>query len=543
MKSILKYHFIWMALSALLVSCSSEEENMPAHDGHGQLKLYASIVPANENATRAATDLTGKSYDAFATGDVMGLYSRDGNLNGTNGDHSFTNVSLVCGTYSSVDEEDRTHSVFLADNLNVDYNRFRPAAAYYPYYENMETAADPGMPIRKNDGTVEDILFCFSYSLRSSSGYISGGFEHAGARLIVTCGEGFNKVANQEITLRMNKPFKYFKVVDGDEPDGSYYKVPKYVPVSETEATEGDYVYKTYPVVETNGTTRYYAILPSSSNHIKDESSIGAGVESVTLKDNDGNVRTISTTNLDIHELWRSNNYYLTIKLENLVPTIYPYAIEPWGEETITTDAGTGINNIDELQSWMQTYNRDRSSSNEELKKYGSFNGTETDGQWLFYLTGDIDCSSITGLATFLNQFEDKLDGRGYTLSNITLTSKQDGGAGLVGTLSGNAVIENLHIEKITVNDNLSKSVGTIASVIEGGTVNNCTIEGLNVVGNNYAGALAGEMSAGSITGCTFIGTVAGKRNDKTNKLVGKGSGIPTMTGNNTANVIYNDRQ
>lgn len=544
MKNTLIYSFSWMILSALLASCSNEAEEQPANV-HSRLTLYANIIPANNGTTRAGTDITGKSYNTFSSGDKIGLYSKDGNLNGG----GFNNISLSCGKIEG------NHSVFIADNLNIDYNRFSPAAAYYPYDEEMETANYAGTEIRDNDGYVEDFLLIFSNSLTVGSGYLSGGFEHAGARVIITLGEGFDKVTDQEITLTMNQPFKYFKVVDGDRPDGTYYKVPTYVPDPKGDQTLCDF--KTYPVVE-NGATKYYAILPSCSNHIaqKDENggfvldddgsiksalSITAGVVSVTLKDNDGITRTISTKDLNVSELWRGNNYRLTIEMVNLVPTIYPHSIEPWGETTITTEKD-GINNLDDLQLWMQAYNQNRSPSNTVLESYGSFNGSEENGQWSFYLSGDIDCSSISNVAVFLDDFQDKLDGRGYTLSNITLTSGTDGGAGFVKRLSGDAVIENLNIEKITVNDTGGKSIGTIASVISGGTIKNCTVEGLNIVGSNYAGALAGEMSSGSVTGCTFIGTVAGRRNDNTTKLVGNMTG-GTIEGNNAANVIYNDIQ
>lgn len=533
MKNTLIYSFSWIALYLFLASCSNEAEEQPANV-HKQLKLYADIVSSTQNTTRATVDEYNSSYNAFAVGDMVGLYSRDGNLDG----NGFINIPLRCG----ITEE--RYSVFLAENLNVDYNRLQPALAYYPYYENMEAAGDQGMPIRRADGTVEDFLCCHSYSLTAGNGYISGGFEHAGARLIITCGDGFDKVADQEITVRMNLPFKYFKVVDGDNSSYYYYKVCKYVPAAESEATEADYIYTTQPA-QVDGKTAYFAILPTCTNHIGgEEGSIMAKVESITLKDNSGTIRTVNVASyIGDGQLWRGNSYRLTIRLEELVPTIYPYTIEDWGETTITTEAGTGINNIDDLNIWMQQYNQNRSSSNTALAKFGHFDGSDENGQWLFYLTGDINCSSISNVAVFLNDFKDKLDGRGYTLSNITLKSGAEGGAGFVGNLSPNAVIENLNIAKITINDTGGKSIGTIASVISGGTVENCTIEGLNVVGSGYAGALAGEMNGGSVSGCTFIGTVVGKRNDTGNKLVGNSSGASAIEGNNAANVIYNDIQ
>lgn len=99
----------------------------------------------------------------------------------------------------------------------------------------------------------------------------------------------------------------------------------------------------------------------------------------------------------------------------------------------------------------------------------------------MFYLTGDIDCSSLTGLSRLIDVMQDKLDGRGFTLLNLTLTTSTEG-AGLVGSLQGNGAIENLNIEGLTITDTKGYPIGSIASVISpSATVDNCTVTRMTI--------------------------------------------------------------
>lgn len=536
-------------LLAALASCS-ESDDLPADTNRGPLTLWASIAGSGGTATRATSTLPDGSYTSFGKDDQVGFYSQKGNV-ATGG--GFANERMDYGTKANYESDHDYHSFFSKD-MNVDYNNIKPMTAYYPYYDKMEDSSDPGMLIRGDNGSMKDILFGFSQDLKVGSYSISGAFNHIGARIIITLGEGFSTDNNTTITLRMNKPFKYMKIVDGDEP-ARYYKVPKFIEET-NNPTEEDYTF-TAQKYRTDEVEKYYVILPTCCNHMEREDEIEAYVYSITLKDIYGAERTIKTENwvlpdghrLDIgHELWRGNNYKVTISMEGLEPTIYPHDIYPWGEEDVTSEAGTGIHDIKELADWIKTYNSpDSENRTEALKKYGSLGGTESNQKWSFYLTGDIDCSNILEhlqadkeVSSFINEFKDNLDGRGYTLKNISLKSTSETGAGLFGTLSG--TVTNLHVENITVVDENSKSVGSLAATISGGTVSNCTVRNLNIIGKSYAGALAGEMTGetAKAEGCTFTGTVAGKRNEgNTSKLVGNHTAGTLKSDNNAVNVIY----
>lgn len=535
-------------LLAALASCS-ESDDLPADTNRGPLTLWASIAGSGGTATRATSTLPDGSYESFGSGDQVGFYSDKGNV--ATGD-GFANVCMDYGTKANYESDHDYHSFFSKD-MNVDYNNIKPMTAYYPYYDKMEDSSDPGMFIRGDNGSMKDILFGFSQDLKVGSYSISGSFNHIGARIIITLGEGFSTDNNPTITLRMNKPFKYMKIVDGDEP-ARYYKVPKFIEET-NNPTEEDFIF-TAKKYRTDEVEKYYVILPTCCNHINGMGSIDAHVYSITLKDIYGAERTIKTEDwvlpdghrLDIgNELWRGNNYKVTISMEGLEPTIYPHDIYPWGEENVTSEADTGIRDINGLNEWISTYNKYNTETehNDEtiaiLRKYGSLGGSESNQQWSFYLTGDIDCSSKTDqVASFINNFKDNLDGRGYTLKNISLKSTSATGAGLFGTLSG--TVTNLHVENITVVDENSKSIGSLAATISGGTVSNCTVRNLNIIGKDYAGALAGEMTdeTAKAEGCTFTGTVAGKRTDTNQKLVGNKTG-GELTDNNAVNVIYVD--
>lgn len=520
MKMKLIYGF-GLALLATAVSCSRWQAGAGDSDVR-DLRLLAHIQTDAGNVTKAGTEPV--SVKQFASGHEIGFYAQGGDPDNSGG--PLDNIRMYFGAVQQAG--DVTYSSFISDK-EVDYSSLGLMSAYYPYYEAMEP---DGMPIREENGMMKDILFAHSGSLGLVGGAgIAGSFIHVGAMVIIDCGEGFSNAENQEITITMNHGVEKMRIVPGKSP---LFKAFGWVESDDEKYRD----YKTDTYTD-NGTTCYYAILPTSNIGFVDAGGLDLGVASITLYDDSGTAHTIPTPSgkYEIAGLLYGNKYRVTVKMDKLVPTIYPHEIEEWNGNDITGEQEVGIGSYDELRAWIEKYNADNKDE-EALKKYGN---KSSDGKWTFYLTNDIDCSSMDARASYINVFQDKLDGRGFTLENISLSSTLNEGAGLIKTLVDGAYVENLNIRKITVTDDSGYPVGSIVSDMQGGTVGKCSVSGANINGKGYAGILSGTMSGGTVSDCTFEGSVVGKRLDKTTKLTGNLAGGSVEENNNTANVIYND--
>lgn len=105
-----------------------------------------------------------------------------------------------------------------------------------------------------------------------------------------------------------------------------------------------------------------------------------------------------------------------------------------------------------------------------------------------YVLTQDISLAGVEGGADFAGN----LDGNGFVLYDYS-------GVSLFGRMSG--TLTNVGFAGFDVTDNKSDSVGAVASVIDGGTVENCfVIAQVNANGKNQdAGVLAGRAANGAV--------------------------------------------
>ena len=133
-------------------------------------------------------------------------------------------------------------------------------------------------------------------------------------------------------------------------------------------------------------------------------------------------------------------------------------------------------------------------------------------GEGKFYkLTQDISLAGIEGGADFAGS----LDGNGYVLYDYT-------GASLFGSVTGR--IANIGFAGFNVTDSKNDSVGAVASVIDGGLVENCfVIAQVNANGKNQdAGILAGRAVNGAvITDCVTSGKVVSNNGFAVGGVVG----------------------
>ena len=144
--------------------------------------------------------------------------------------------------------------------------------------------------------------------------------------------------------------------------------------------------------------------------------------------------------------------------------------------------------------------------------------------QITYVLTNDIDMSGVedfTPVACFSGYgaddmgegFTSTFDGQGYTISNLTITSKENQSAvGLFASVAKPGVVKNLNLENISVNsvEYPVAYTGGLAGLIYG-TVTNCNVQG-TVDALSSAGGFAGDALANAyIDSCTADVDISGQ--------------------------------
>ncbi|MDR2889480.1 MAG: hypothetical protein LBV33_06550 [Lachnospiraceae bacterium] len=136
----------------------------------------------------------------------------------------------------------------------------------------------------------------------------------------------------------------------------------------------------------------------------------------------------------------------------------------------------------------------------------------------------DFNKEKLIPIGTESMPFTGVLNGNNYTLKNFSING--DGyHAGLFGYMRG-ATVTDLLVE----GGQLTRRTSALYTGILAGYLNNCTVNGVRLMGNtitagNYSGTLAGYVSGGTITGCSAeikagAGSVTG--NNDTGGLIGK---------------------
>ncbi len=143
-----------------------------------------------------------------------------------------------------------------------------------------------------------------------------------------------------------------------------------------------------------------------------------------------------------------------------------------------------------------------------------------------FILTADIDLSDYTFsqavIAPFVYNeeeetydglnFDGRFNGNGHTISHLTiLTQTAAGNLGLFGELGGDAVVENLRLEHISISHiDKANFVGGLCGLNNTGWIQGCSVSG-TVNGNRYVGGLCGYNYYGTITRCESSSAVQGQ--------------------------------
>ncbi len=138
------------------------------------------------------------------------------------------------------------------------------------------------------------------------------------------------------------------------------------------------------------------------------------------------------------------------------------------------------------------------------------------------YLTCNIDMSGrdYTPIGECTYAFSGTLDGKGYTISNLTINDTSIGNVALVNDANG-ATIKNIHLVNANISTNGYAAAGICAEIIGGtNTISNCSVSGKiyidRLTGSPCVAGIVGsidEMDSGVvyITSCSSTATISAK--------------------------------
>lgn len=529
MKRYIRYISIVGILLSLFSACNLENGSEQPVSTDGRLRIKGEIVGADIAVVTKAIRDDLNSYDKFETNDKIGFFSFHENL--CNKDSEDDHLPDDDKYYKNHELTYTPEKMFedLKSDEYVELPTLGVTFAYFPYSDEPVPSAsfEEGKYV-KADGTgltddetyvhifteddkVEDILTASVAKLSYSVNYA---FRHQFSMLLFDLGEGFSVKKQDEkgLTVHLTERILGAHVTREWGPE-SAPEVLKFVidrrPATETQrpghidfVTGG--VIPNYPE---KGKSVYRMILPHASK-----------VDYILLKDENGNEQKVYMPESALPKMEPGWIYSLTIRMDGIVPTVYPCEIEPWGDdpEEIEVNKLPGIYTRGELEEWAKLYNENQAllpdlGGDKEDATYKALAeyGTKEETGWTFYLRGNIDCDGLN-TNMLIRTLGDgvTLDGGKCTLSNLTLQASGNNDAGIIGEMTGGTV-RDLHLVNVTVvGGNAGTSAGCIAAKISGGVVTECTVKQASMKGKGYVGVLTGTMSGGAAGLCKFRGTV-----------------------------------
>ncbi len=124
-------------------------------------------------------------------------------------------------------------------------------------------------------------------------------------------------------------------------------------------------------------------------------------------------------------------------------------------------------------------------------------------------LLGDVTLTTWTAVGTENAPFKGTFDGKGHTITGLTISSESSDYVGFIGILDGGTV-KNVKFASVSVSgkDDVGTAVGRI---INGGTVSGVQVLGGTVSGAKRVGGVVGSIKAnGTVSDCINAATVTG---------------------------------
>ena len=565
--NIFYYISLIFSLLLLVIGCNNDEQVGIPSD-LTPLSINMRIEGSESVSTRfVRTDIDDEwSFTDFTVGDKMGLYASGGNWLEGNQSSPFDNQELI------YDGDSRFNSPNGESAFSPSGMKGNEVYMYFPYCPEMNTT---GFELRQQvDESIRciDFLSASSITMEGVQGgtetALFGSFHHAFSELIIMRGEGFESppesTANTDysrITAVINSGVTHIKVNFSMEngwscnPELIYDDENANYVTSLSEAKEWD-AWKggNYGITQLDpvGKEAWYVIVPTLSSN-------RSIVEYIELYNNDGQLLRVNSLKLSggntkyVDPGWR---YPLEITMNELVPTVNPFPIKPWGETVdLTHERTRGINDITEFTKWVTDYNAyladpDDQDKVQSLLAYGDMI-TDGDTQavtWEFYILSDLDFTNYTTV----NEIENNVIIP--SLKNASLNGQKSaisGGKflnykimGLKNTFVGsmeNASLMNVDFvdPAIFYDDNNTSSVGVIVNSMVNSEVESCNISNgtlFNPAGPG--GMVAGTINGGSITNCSVKARVLSVKSSAVNGIVGEAPTGDAILINNNIDIV-----
>lgn len=505
----IRTYIIGLAFTSILCSCEREQVFT---ENSGVAYLHAEIAGSTETgsmevSSRADVDNTG-TYTAFKAGDVIGLYTDDGSEEHkpgslkTNEDpmQDVKNVAFTLGNNEKWQKDD-------APLLKWDTEDGKPSDiyGYFPYQkegegEDFSNGGYRVFTLYPATNKLQDVLVAERTTVENNNPAIFLTFKHRFALLKIKLGTGLEGVLTDpdNISVIMNTGIESTAKIDKGTVDLQI-------------AADGIKEFKRIK----NDNTYYYIIVPvekiSETDSLEVES---VKIEGVPSKFNQPFIPRRNTVyNVTVHkgeegsiaitmggiEEWGSDRHQGNIREEG---GIYWYS-DVWGL----------TNALNKIKAEGKIPN-----ANSPLSSWGTWN--ETEGYWVFPVMRNIDMTEYTSTTNrncCIEEFYGVLDGRGRYISGLDIK-----GAGFIGTAKEGAVIKDLELRSIAV-DNGTSGNGTgalVGNVEDGATIHNCSVTGTSVVkGGDNTGGLVGKgnptmdrcSSNADVTGGTNTGGLIGE--------------------------------
>lgn len=127
------------------------------------------------------------------------------------------------------------------------------------------------------------------------------------------------------------------------------------------------------------------------------------------------------------------------------------------------------------------------------IKTVADFEAIKNNLSGKYILMNDIDFSSVqnwTAIGDYTGNFTGKLNGNGYVIKNLNSDT------GIFSVVQTTAIVENLGLENININNSTDQNIGTLANN-NYGTISNCYVKNSQIVSTyvntSYIGGLVGK--------------------------------------------------
>ncbi len=479
----------------------------------------------------------------FSEGDEIGFFSEGGDSHeGEDGTKGFSNLRLTYDGKSFNNSEEFVR----------DLGKLGRYFGYYPYTENIET--EEGVSVYADEGQtrVTDFL---TINYGGSGTDLLGGdwsknrFFHTFAIVRVKCGEGFENFdkENGKIFLQLRQKVSAVRIDwNGEDTDkDSPFTAVRLVYDESATAKEA----RRLPAFRTTDGEAWDAIvpcLPMMWKYPDDAKAGGVTIDAIVLKPGDGSDET--EIPVDNHEAFQgvladgntthgvrgSFIYTVVIRKEGFDMSVFPYDVEKWEEQDLNETLTAGISSVGEYESFVSTYNSlfnedreytqdeilEKANSSEALRKYGT---KADDGTFTVFLRSDLDFSDSGNAegegGACVRNLVIPFDGGGHTVSGIRMTG------GFCGTLR--SALKNFRFRNISVIQppGSEDPVGLLADKMAGeALIGQCSVTNGWIEGKTV-GAAVGTMEGGTVKDCSFEGIMRGASDPGSEGLAGKKTG------------------